>query len=162
MPIDVKQKFTYKGVEYDTWAEAHAVEQADIDAATAAYDPTSDIDGLAKRFEVQMIGTRKQRESNPDKQFGWQTKMPMLLIVDAKHDRQHYLITNPLDLMNVSFSILSERLKDDHWYSDDQEVLAKAIVDRNQKIAAFAFLQSRSNCEYEDIEIEEFNKIGDA
>lgn len=159
MPIDVKQKFVYKGVEYDTWAEANAVEQAEIDAATAAYDPTSDIDGLSKRFEVLMIGTRKQRENNPDKQFGWQTKMPLLLIVDSQHDNQHYLITTPQDLMKVSFSILSERVKEDHWYMDDQAVLAKAIVDRNQSIAAFTFLQSRADNEYEGIEIQEFDKV---
>ena len=162
MPIESKQKYVYKGIEYDTWAEAHAVEQADIDAASAAYDPTSDIDGLAKRFEVLMIGTRKQRENNPDGRFGWQTKMPMLLIVDSKHDTQHFLITTPQDLMKVSFSILSERLKEGHWYFDEQEILAKAIVDRNQSIAAFTFLQARAKNEYEDIEITEFNKVDEA
>ena len=159
MPIEEKKTYTFDGVEYATYGEALAAENKVNAAKTDAYDPTNDIAGLTKRFDVLMFGTKNQRENHPNEKFGWQKHFPVMLFVEDKWDKYHYLIDSAARAAEVAFFILKSRSNDDYWYHDQDAKLAKAIVEREAKNAALPFLEGRADGEYETFELKTFNKI---
>lgn len=141
--VDIVQKYFYGGIEYDSYEAAANAEATDIRAATEAFYPTPLVEKYDRIFPKYM-----QR-----KQF------PLYLKVTDKYSTSIVLLNSIEDVQTQSLALLSYRVKDGYWYNDEAAKLAKAIVDANNGAAAYMFLSERTDCEYEEFELNRFDKF---
>lgn len=141
--VDVVQKYSFKGVEYDTYEAAANAETLDIRAATEKYNTTAEIEKLS-RISFKYISRRK---------------FPCYIKATDKYSTGIVLVTSIEDVQAQSMALLASRVKDGYWYHDSAGKLASAIVAASNGLAAYMFLMERSGNEYEEFELNDFDKF---
>jgi len=99
--------------------------------------------------------------SRMPKYLGRRLATPGILVFKEKHGNRYFVCNNEEEYCRASMKVLKDRSGEKHcWYFDDPDDLdtgitrAKEIIAANDNVAAYVFLHSRSDWEYEDMEIE--------
>lgn len=141
--MKTKQVFVVDGVEYADYGLARQAEEKLNEEKLAVYDPTKDVESMRK--------CRKPRLSENS-----------LLIFSEKHGDRYFIVSDTEHLDAACMIVLYERFTDHYggsWYYDEAEIQAKYILDNNLTDAAFGFLETRDDCEYETFYIESAQKV---
>lgn len=82
-----------------------------------------------------------------------------ILVFSEKHGTYYYICSNKEDFCKAAMKVVKDRLEENMYYDDPDdewpgETRAKEIVAQNDNEAAYEFLDSRSDHEYEDMQIE--------
>jgi hypothetical protein len=82
--------------------------------------------------------------------------MGRILIWHDKHGPAHYSADTDVQLHEAALTVLAERVEYGYiFWPENAEETAYGILDRQDGVAALAFLQERNDHEYERISIEE-------
>lgn len=150
MPTQISQtvtKVTWKtfdGKVFDTEAEAEE------------YEETIGVPEMVNKEVLRLHQQGKRRCKSITKSFEARPDRKLLIIDTDKYDSDYYIVKNADEFLIVYWRIFSEdRFGEYGPYRqlyDEEKKIAEAILESADKFAALAFIDARSDYEYEKVE----------